>query len=34
MAVEMVFLPRLTYTAVIWWSRVENVKAKNLLKNL
>ncbi|XP_020297708.1 uncharacterized protein LOC109862160 [Pseudomyrmex gracilis] len=31
---KAVLVPRLTYAAVIWWSRVEKIESKNLLKNL
>ncbi|XP_018407336.1 PREDICTED: uncharacterized protein LOC108783293 [Cyphomyrmex costatus] len=30
----MVLLLRLTYAAVVWWSRAEKVEARNLLKSL
>jgi hypothetical protein len=31
---KAVLLPRLTYAAVVWWSRVEKVEAGNLLRSL
>ncbi|XP_018396627.1 PREDICTED: uncharacterized protein LOC108774895 [Cyphomyrmex costatus] len=31
---KMVLLPRLTYAAVVWWSRAEKMEARNLLKSL